>query len=80
MLAISLPHMCNSNLEIRTSGARNGKADMKLAPPCLFIAMTMAMPFSCKRLFDDPEVNLLCCNRHWNGYDSNSSLDHCFSC
>ena len=51
MLAISLPHMCNSNLEIITSGARNGKADMKLALLCLLIAMTMAMPFSCKRLF-----------------------------
>ena len=47
MLAISLPHMCNSNLEIRTSGARNGKADMKLALLCLFIVMTMVSQSSC---------------------------------
>ena len=48
MLAISLPHMCNSNLEIRTSGARNGKADMKLAPLYLFIAMTVVSQSSCQ--------------------------------
>ena len=47
MLAISLPHMCNSNLEIRTSGAPNGKADMKLALLCLFIAMTMVSQSCC---------------------------------
>ena len=76
--------MCNRNLEIRTSGARNGKADMKLAPPCLFIVMTMASQSSChlvvKAFLDDLEVKLPCCNRHWNGYDSKSFLYHCFSC
>ena len=48
MLAISLPHMCNSSLEIRTSGALNGKADMKLAPLCLFIVMTVVSQSSCQ--------------------------------
>ena len=47
MLTKYLPHMCNSNLEIRTSEARNGKADMKLALLCLFIAMTMVSQSCC---------------------------------
>ena len=68
MLAIYLPHMCNSNLEIRTSGALNGKADMKLASPCLVIVMTVVSQSCChlvvKAFLDDPEVNLPCCNRH----------------